>query len=184
MLDLEAELKWQRKHVRLQWLGRAYDVLNEMEGRHLCDYMETERNLQCTSALNGQLQQGLSTVIGSLISAIIQKDLKFRAEGNSGLETDSEFAELQNVKTLFIDEGFDILEKTMSSSIMDYFRKQRTNRIIAFVCFLGAILMLAVLLWTWGLRHLKRNFATTNAIVGLIPANWMTDLEGQRIKND
>ena len=44
----------------------------------------------------------------ALVNKVIQKDLQFRAQGPGDLRVDADFAELQSVKTLFIDEGLEV----------------------------------------------------------------------------
>ena len=173
VFNVEAQVQQERKKSGKEWMGHGYEVFEGVEGKHLCDYMEVDRREQCSNALNGQLQQGMAAAVGSLANKMIQKDLKFRSEGSDNLRVDSEFAEMQNVKTLFIDEGLDISGKALHESVVDYFSKAQRDRIIAFVCFIGAIMVLAAVMKTWGIRHLKRNFMTTTAIVGLIPAQWI-----------
>ena len=114
--------------------------------------------------------------MNALVNKIIQKDLNFRSEGSDDLRIDSEFVELQNLKTLFIDEGLEVTGKELYKSMGNYFRQAKQKEIILYLCFVGGMLAMAVFMKKWGIVYLTRGLVTANAIVGLIPAKWMTNL--------
>ena len=45
-----------------------------------------------------------------------------------------------------------------------------------FVSFVGLMVAMAAFLKKWGVNYLTRSFKTTNAIIGLIPAKWIKNL--------